>query len=92
VAVLFTGNMGTSAIRAALASAAQRADHGVIELLFHPGRAAEGEEEVWPERLIAFREQYRSPWRDRERETLQAPEFKALFDSLERYVDEADGP
>lgn len=89
VGVLFTGNMRTSVARAALASAARRSDRGVIELLFHPGRAEASEEQTWPERLLAFREQYRSPWRDRERETLKEPGFRALFDSLERYVDPA---
>lgn len=86
VGVLFTGNMRTAVAREALARAARAVPDGIIELLFHPGRADPAEEQIWPERLLAFREQYRSPWRDRERETLCDPDFVSLFDEHRRYA------
>lgn len=80
VGVLFTGTMSVGVVRGALAHLTKRAARDdVVEILFHPGGAAPGEEDSWPDRLSAFREQYFSPWRARERATLEDPAFREVL-------------
>jgi predicted glycoside hydrolase/deacetylase ChbG (UPF0249 family) len=86
VGILFSGNMCTEAVRSSIKRISRSArPNAIAEFLFHPGRAAEDEEGTWPTKLEAFRRQYRSHWRDRERETLQDAAFANLFRPLERH-------
>jgi hypothetical protein len=68
VGILFSGNMCLEAVRSSIERISRGArPKAISEFLFHPGRAAEHEEGTWPTKLDAFRHQYRSDWRDRER-------------------------
>ena len=59
----------------------------LVEILFHPGGAAPGEEPLW-DRKPAFQSVYYSDWRTHERDTLKSPVFRALVeDRLIRQVD-----
>jgi hypothetical protein len=49
-----------------------------VEILFHPGGAAPGEETVWT-RYPWVRAYYYSPWRRRESEVLRGPELAACL-------------
>lgn len=81
IGVLFTGNMRTAAVQSALARLESRCEAGeVVEILFHPGGAAPGEEWLWNEKP-SFQRVYYSDWRTRERSTLKSPDFRALVES-----------
>jgi len=78
IGVLFTGNMQIAAASAALARLEGRCEsEAIVEILFHPGGAAPGEEWIWNQKP-AFRDVYYSPWRERERDTLASPAFRGL--------------
>jgi hypothetical protein len=88
VGVLFTGNMRVEAVRAALARLEGRCGGDeLVEILLHPGGAAPGEDWIW-NRKPAFRDVYHSPWRKRERDTLESSAFRALVE--DRIVRNAD--
>ncbi len=88
IGVLFTGNMRVAAAGAALARLESRCrGDELVEILLHPGGAAPGEDWIWNEKP-AFRDVYYSPWRKRERDTLESPAFRALVeDRIIRRVD-----
>lgn len=80
VGVLFTGNMSGEVVRAALERPETSLGDGeVVEVLFHPGGAAAGEEDVWSSRENDIRAHYFSPSRRREREALEDPELRELL-------------
>jgi len=82
VGVLFTGNMSGEVVRAALERpASSLGGEELVEVLFHPGGAAPGEEEVWSSREGAVRAHYFSPSRRREREALEDPELRELLET-----------
>jgi len=88
IGVLFTGNMRVEAASAALARLEGRCGGDeLVEILLHPGGAAPGEDSIWNQKP-AFRDVYYSPWRKRERDTLESPAFRALVeDRIVRRVD-----
>ena len=88
IGLLFTGNMREEAVDAALARLEDRcrADE-LVEILFHPGGAAPGEEWMWNGKP-SFRNVYYSDWRTRERDTLKSPAFRALVE--DRIIRRAD--
>ncbi|MEM7543177.1 MAG: ChbG/HpnK family deacetylase [Pseudomonadota bacterium] len=77
VGVLFTDAMNQAVVASAVAQLNNEDGTHSAEILMHPGRASEDEAELWPQKV--FRDYYRSPQRDIERETLLNPQFKALF-------------
>ena len=80
IGVLFTGNMRVAATSAALARLQRRCGvDEIVEILFHPGEAAPGEDWIWNEKP-SFRNFYYSPWRKRERETLESSAFRQLVE------------
>lgn len=93
VGLLFSGRMTVESVRAALAHlhagrpAWDSRDGQTVEILLHPGRAAESEAARWSHRPD-LADYYRSPWRDRERSTLCSKEFAA---ALEPYLDAGPG-
>jgi YdjC-like protein len=82
VGVLLTGQMSAVAVDAALrrihARSAPDGREASVEILFHPGSAAPGEEAVWT-RYPWGRAYYYSPWRRRESEVLRGPELAACL-------------
>jgi len=82
VGVLLTGRMSPSAVDASLRRirALSGGDAGKVsvEILFHPGGAAPGEESIWA-RYPALRAYYFSPWRRFESDCLRSPEMAALL-------------
>jgi len=54
---------------------------GVVEILFHPGRAAPHERDLWLHQEDLW-EYYSSDWRSREAEILKSPRLKELIKSL----------
>jgi len=88
VGVLFTGNMREAAVASALTRLEDRCKSDeLVEILFHPGGAAPGEESLW-DRKLSFQSVYYSDWRTHERDTLKSPVFRALVeDRLIRQVD-----
>jgi hypothetical protein len=88
IGVLFTGNMRAAAVRSALARLEGRCEDGeLVEILFHPGGAAPGEEWLWSEKP-SFQSVYYSDWRARERRALESPAFRVLVeDRLVRPLD-----
>jgi predicted glycoside hydrolase/deacetylase ChbG (UPF0249 family) len=88
IGVLFTGNMRVAAAGAALARLEGRCGGDeLVEILLHPGGAAPGEDWIWNQKP-SFRDVYYSPWRERERDTLESPAFRALVeDRIVRRVD-----
>jgi predicted glycoside hydrolase/deacetylase ChbG (UPF0249 family) len=82
VGVLLTGRMSPTAVDASLrrvrARARDQAGNISVELLFHPGGAAPGEEAIWA-RYPAMRAYYFSPWRRFESECLRSPEMVACL-------------
>lgn len=84
IGVLFTGRMSAKVVSAALAKIDQQGgDCQNIEILFHPGQAALGEESYW-KRYGALRKYYFSKDRQRENENLQNGYFKGLIDLRSR--------
>jgi len=81
IGVLFTGNMREAAVRSALARLDDRCEAGqIVEILFHPGGAAPGEEWLWNGKP-SFQSVYYSDWRARERGALKSSTFRALVES-----------
>ncbi len=82
VGALLTGRMSPSAVDAALrrigALSGGDAGNVSVEILFHPGGAAPGEEAIWA-RYPALRAYYFSPWRRFESEGLRRPEMAACL-------------
>jgi hypothetical protein len=80
--------MREEAVNAALArlEGQCRADE-LVEILFHPGGAAPGEEWIWDGKS-SFRNVYYSDWRARECDTLKSPTFRALVE--DRIIRQAD--
>jgi predicted glycoside hydrolase/deacetylase ChbG (UPF0249 family) len=78
VGVLLTGRMSPGAVDAALrrirALSGGDAGNVSVEILFHPGGAAPGEEGIWA-RYPAVADYYFSPWRRFESEGLRSPEM-----------------
>jgi predicted glycoside hydrolase/deacetylase ChbG (UPF0249 family) len=64
IGVLFTGHMSVPAVCKALAAIKKSCDHGTVEILCHPGKAAPGEEIFW--KSDALRKFYFSENRDKE--------------------------
>jgi predicted glycoside hydrolase/deacetylase ChbG (UPF0249 family) len=83
VGVLLTGRMSPGAVDAALRRIRALSGADVanvrVEILFHPGGAAAGEEAIWTRYPRALRAYY-SPWRRFESEALRSPEMAACLD------------
>lgn len=77
IGVLFSGCMSGGIVQAALKSMEGR--RGIIEVLFHPGRAQRGELKQWVRRG-RFDDYYCSPRRDYELEELTNPSFRRLIE------------
>ena len=76
IGVLFSGCMSSRVVRQGLRTLNNSAsDKGVIETLFHPGRAKEDELKDWV-RGNRFKDYYCSAWRDYELKQLLEPSFK----------------
>jgi len=81
IGVLFTGNMCEAAVHSALVRLEDRCKaNELVEILFHPGGAAPGEESLWNEKP-SFQSVYYSDWRARERSTLKSAALRALVES-----------
>lgn len=78
IGVLFTGRMSESVVDYALSIIPEKNKHTTVEILFHPGRASEGEEIFWDDNEAAMK-YYFSPWRDRERKTLTSVNFNKIL-------------
>lgn len=65
VGVLFSGDMSVDVVKSALSAIAVRNDNATIEILFHPGGAAYGEESNW-DTYPSLRDFYYSPNRRKE--------------------------
>lgn len=83
VGTLLTGHMSPGAVDAALrrihALSGSNAAGVSVEILFHPGGAAPGEEAIWA-RYSAVGAYYFSPWRRFESEGLRSPEMAACLE------------
>jgi YdjC-like protein len=80
VGVLCTGNMTERAVRAALSRLPRtQSSERIVELLFHPGGAANGEASTW-DAYPGLQKVYCSPWRAREQRALQSDELRALLE------------
>jgi chitin disaccharide deacetylase len=83
IGVLFTGQMTEGAVRCALMriNSHYRRNH-LVEILFHPGGAKAGEENLWSKR-DDLKRYYYSDWRSRELDTIKCLSFKDLIKSFE---------
>jgi chitin disaccharide deacetylase len=83
VGILLTGRMSAAAVEAALgriwARVGPASAEQSVEVLFHPGGAAPGEEAIWAS-YPSLRAYYYSPWRRAESESLRGPEMAACLE------------
>lgn len=80
VGLLYSDRMSAGVVRAALERVRARAGRDTtLELLFHPGAAAPGEESLW-DAYPAYRAFYFSPCRDDESRSLRSNELRELLD------------
>ena len=82
IGVLFSGHMSRKVVEAAVRSLhrAPKKD-GIVEILFHPGRAESREIKEWVSKR-SFNDYYCSPSRDNEFNELIDPVFKQLIESF----------
>lgn len=79
VGLLFSGNMTIEPVRAAARHLERRAGpEDIVEFLLHPGRATDAESTLWRDRE-ELSDYYCSRWRDQERATLCAGEFRGVL-------------
>ena len=86
IGVLFSGHMSGKAVSAALGSlSGDVARGGIVEILFHPGRAGRHELIEWtPQKR--FNDYYCSPSRDQEFHELTNPAFKHLIENFTNII------
>ena len=81
IGVLFTGQMTENVVKSALKRINYFYQHDpVVEILFHPGGANIGEEELWNnnEKLSEY---YYSSWRFKENQTIKSESFIEFINS-----------